>query len=42
MISKDIVLDSDNNITVANGDFAILQSDDQNIQAILQASKGKF
>lgn len=42
MISKDLVLDSNNDLTIQNGDWAVLQSDDQNIQAILQASKGQF
>jgi len=42
MISKDLTLDSSNDLTIADGDFAILQSDDQNIQAILTAEKGQF
>jgi hypothetical protein len=42
MISKDLFLDSNNDLTIQNGDWAILQSDDQNIQAIIQASKGQF
>lgn len=42
MISKDLILDEDNNFIESNGDFAILQSDDQNIEAILKAEKGQF
>ena len=42
MISKDLFLDSNNDLTIKNGDFDILQSDDQNIQAIIQADKGQF
>lgn len=42
MISKDLTLDSNNDLTIDNGDFAILQSDDQNIEAILLAEPGQF
>lgn len=42
MISNDLFLDDNNDLTIQNGDWAVLQSDDQNIQAILQASKGQF
>jgi hypothetical protein len=42
MISKDLLLDEDNNFILSNGDFAILQSDDQNIEAVLKAEKGQF
>ena len=42
MISKDFILDNNNDLSIANGDLVIGQSDDQNIQAILQAEKGQF
>jgi hypothetical protein len=42
MISKDITLDENNNMILSGGDIAILQSDDQNIEAILKAEKGQF
>lgn len=42
MISKDITLDDNNNMVLSGGDIAILQSDDQNIEAILKAEKGQF
>jgi len=42
MISYDYILDSNNDLSIENGDWAIDQSDDQNIQAIMQASKGQF
>ena len=42
MISYDLVLDLNNDLKIENGDFAIGQSDDQNIEAILLAEKGQF
>lgn len=42
MISYDLFLDDNNDLTISDGDFAILQSDDQNIQAILEAEPGQF
>jgi len=42
MISYDLILDSNNDLTIENGDFAIGESDSQNIQAMIQASKGQF
>lgn len=43
MVSKDLVLDDNNDLTISSdGDWLIAQSDDQNIQAILQAEKGQF
>lgn len=42
MISKDLALDTNNDLTIHDGDFAILQTDDQNIEAILRAEKGHF
>lgn len=42
MISKDITLDENNDIILSGGDIAILQSDDQNIEAIMKAEKGQF
>jgi len=42
MISKDFFLDTDNNLSIAGGDLNILQSDDQNIEAILRAEPGQF
>jgi len=42
MISYDLILDSNNDLIIENGDFAAKQSDDQHIQAMLQASKGQF
>ena len=42
MISKDLFLDTNNDLTIESGDWAILQSDDQNIEAILKAEKGQF
>ena len=43
MISKDMVFNIDtDDLEISNGDWLIAQSDDQNIQAILQAEKGQF
>jgi hypothetical protein len=42
MISKDLVFDSNDDLSIVDGDWEIGQSDDQNIQAILQAEKGQF
>jgi hypothetical protein len=42
MISKDLIFDLDDDLTIENGDFAIGQSDDQNIEAIFLAEKGQF
>jgi len=42
MISYDLVLDLNNDLKIEDGDFAIGQSDDQNIEAILLAEKGQF
>jgi hypothetical protein len=42
MISYDLALDLNNDLTIQDGDFAILQSDDQNIEAIMKANKGQF
>ncbi len=42
MISKDLTLNADNELIISNGDFAIEQTDDQNIEAILIAEKGQF
>lgn len=42
MISEDLVLDLNNDLIIDNGDWAVSQSDDQNIEAILLAEKGQF
>lgn len=42
MISKDLILDENNDLKISGGDFAIEQSDDQNIETILTAEKGQF
>jgi len=42
MISKDLILDSNNDLKISGGDFAIDQTDDQNIETILTAEKGQF
>jgi hypothetical protein len=42
MISYDLILDLNNDLIIENGDFAIGQSDDQNIEALLLAEKGQF
>jgi len=42
MISNDLVLDLNNDLTIQDGDWSIGQSDDQNIEAILLAEKGQF
>jgi len=42
MISYDLILDSNNDLILENNDFAIGQSDDQNIEAIMLAEKGQF
>lgn len=41
MISKDLIFDN-GDLKITNGDFAIEQSDDQNIETILTAEKGQF
>ena len=42
MISKDLVFDENDDLTISGGDWFIGQSDDQNIEAILKAEKGQF
>lgn len=42
MISNDLILDTNNDLTIENGDFTIGQSDDQNIEAIMISEKGQF
>lgn len=42
MISKDLALDSNNNLRIESGDLAIDQTDDQNIEGIMLAEKGQF
>ena len=42
MISNDLFLSLENNLSIADGDLVIAQSDDQNIEAILLANKGQF
>jgi hypothetical protein len=42
MISKDFVFDENDDLKIVNGDWAIEQSDDQNIEAIILAEKGQF
>jgi hypothetical protein len=43
MISKDLALDTTNDLTISSGgDWDILQTDDQNIEAIMKAEKGHF
>ena len=42
MISQDLILDDDNNLTIENGDLLIGQTDDQNIEGIMMAEKGQF
>lgn len=42
MVSDDLILDDNDNLTIANGDLVIGQSDDQNVEAIILAEKGQF
>lgn len=42
MISKDFIFDENEDLQIEDGDFAIGQSDDQNIEAIILAEKGQF
>ncbi|GAG76975.1 unnamed protein product [marine sediment metagenome] len=42
MISKDLIFDDNNDLKIVDGDFAIEQSDDQNIETIFKAEKGQF
>lgn len=42
MISKDLIFDTNDDLTITDGDFFIGQSDDQNIETILVAEKGQF
>jgi hypothetical protein len=42
MISNDLILDLNNDLIIESGDWAIGQSDDQNIEAIMLAEKGQF
>lgn len=42
MISKDLIFDNDDDLKIDDGDFAINQSDDQNIETIILAEKGQF
>ena len=40
--TKDLVMDSDGDLKIANDDFVIEQSDAQNIETILTVSKSNF
>lgn len=42
MISKDLILDDNNDLTIFAGDLSIEQSDDQNIETIITTEKGQF
>ena len=43
MDTRDILFDFDNNdLEISNGDFVIGNSDQQNVQNIIQAHKGQF
>ena len=42
MVSKDLILDSNNDLVISGGDLLIGQSDDQNIELTLVANKGQF
>lgn len=42
MISKDLILDENNDLKITDGDWAIEQSDDQNIETILKVEKGQI
>ena len=42
MISKDFIFDDNDDFIIEDGDFAVGQSDDQNIEAIILAEKGQF
>jgi len=41
-VTKDIVFDSNGDLKVVNGDLSIEQSDDQNIETILESAKGNI